>query len=113
MASQTEGLLATLPKRRPWMEDMKETQYDFSRWQEEKEEEDYERVAEAQGDAVAGGDADNHSEPPSGSHQFCPATWRRGLKVAEGRGRSEERTLPACCRRACRRIWECTTWGSG
>ena len=56
MASQSEGLLATLPKRRPWMEDMKETQYDFSRWQEEKEEEDYERVAEAQGDAVAGGE---------------------------------------------------------
>ena len=101
MASQSEGLLATLPKRRPWMEDMKETQYDFSRWQEEKvgEEEDYERVAEAQGDAVAGGDADDHSEPPSGVAPVLPGHLEKGAQGGGGermeRGEDPSGVLPA------------------
>ena len=65
LVSQSEGQIAPLPRRRPWMEDMKETQYDFSRLQEDKEEDDYERVIEAQDDALAGGDVDDYSEPPS------------------------------------------------
>ena len=99
MASQSGGLLAPLPKRRPWMEDMKESQYNFSRWQEEKEEEGYERVAEAQGDAVAGGDADDHSEPASGVAPVVPGHLEKGAEGCGGeraeRGEDPSGVLPA------------------